>query len=96
MYLRGAKPVFSSPDLKAVIMELNGSGNRYGFDEDCLHEYMISIGFESCVYCPLKRELKKVNRQEIVTGNTLYIRDIDHVQSVVGESDRYRVLDAWL
>lgn len=94
--LAGADSTFKNPDLQAVIMELNGSGNRYGFDEDSLHEFMLLIGFESCSYCPIKRELSRIEREDISTGNTLYVRYIHHVQSVVKDSDRYRVLDVML
>ena len=50
--LAGAAATFASPSLHAVIMELNGSGTRYGFDEDKLHHHMQAIGFHPCRYDP--------------------------------------------
>jgi hypothetical protein len=41
----GANDVLSNKALLAVIMELNGSGRRYDYDEDELYTRMIKYGF---------------------------------------------------
>jgi len=57
-------------------VELNGSGNRYGFDETILHTEMVDRGFTPCSYDPFGRVLTPLKSKNLETGNTLYVRDI--------------------
>lgn len=72
----GGEEVFSKTSLNAIIMELNGSGSRYGYDEPSLHQKIIGYGFSPYSYLPVKRELVSLNGKNSESGNTLYIRDI--------------------
>ena len=54
--LRGGKISLSKSALKAIIIELNGSGNRYGYDEKNIHHELIELGFKPYHYMPFKRE----------------------------------------
>ncbi|MFO7609149.1 MAG: FkbM family methyltransferase [Candidatus Krumholzibacteriia bacterium] len=47
LVLRGARRTLADPGLRAVIMELNGSGARYGFEDAALVEQMTKYGFEA-------------------------------------------------
>ncbi|WP_223293749.1 FkbM family methyltransferase [Gallionella capsiferriformans] len=92
--IAGADKVFSTPSLLAVIMELNGSGERYGFDEAPLHEKMLSFGFLSYTYSPFERQLVSLNGEKSNSGNTLYVRNIDEVVSRLREARKYRIANA--
>ena len=72
--IAGAHDVLTRTSLLAVIMELNGSGERYGFDESALHKRMLEYGFSTFSYAPFKRELTSLNGKNENSGNTLYIR----------------------
>ena len=74
--LRGARASLASEKLLAIIMELNGSGNRYGFDEAKLHIEMLEHGFIPCAYDPWKRSLTPLKTKN-AQGNTLYVKSID-------------------
>ena len=76
--INGAQSVLNDAALKAIIIELNGSGERYGYDENNIHQQLLSFGFNSYQYAPYTRELKKVE----VFGNlnTIYLKDIQWVQ----------------
>jgi len=87
----GAKDILSNNHLKAIIMELNGSGERYGFDEDGLHEKMLSLGFRSYVYEPVGRKITDLKGQRSASGNTLYLRDPEDAVNVVRQSKIYSV-----
>jgi len=85
----GAQRTLRSPDVLAVLMELNGSGVRYGFDEARLHDSMLGFGFHCARYDPLTREL---HAHECGTGgNRLYIRDAAALQARVAAAPRRRV-----
>src|SRR5699024_2210936 len=55
--LEGAQEILNSQSLQAVIIELNGSGNRYGFDESLILDSMFDYGFKMYSYDPLDRTL---------------------------------------
>ncbi len=71
----GASETLSRKSLNIVIMELNGSGDRYGYDEVYLHKQILAHGFLSYQYQPLTRKLISLERERSRSGNTLYIKD---------------------
>lgn len=90
--LAGAAETLANPDLQAVIMELNGSGARYGFDEENLHQHMMSTGFKPCRYAPDTRRVIDLDDQRSTSGNTLYLRNQPATQTVISQSSMYRVV----
>jgi len=77
----GAHKVLSQESLLAVIMELNGSGERYGFDENHLHRRMLEYGFRTFSYLPFERRLVALDGKNAHSGNTLYVRNEEEVSS---------------
>ena len=73
--LEGAQESLKNQTLNAVIMELNGSGSRYGFDESKILRLMHSNGFETYSYNPFTRKLINLEGKNVDSGNTLFIRD---------------------
>ncbi len=64
--------------LAAILVELNGSGERYGFSDTDTHKKLLDIGFHPCSYDPFERSLTRLeNRSGSV--NTLYVRDFNRV-----------------
>lgn len=74
--LAGAAATLRHTSLHSVIMELNGSGARYGFDEDKILETMASCGFSPYRYEPFTRSLEKIDGGKSQSGNTLFVRDL--------------------
>jgi FkbM family methyltransferase len=75
--LKGMAETLKAPLLKAIIIELNGSGERYGFDEQAIHQLLIENKFEAYSYDPFSRSLTLL----AVHGNynTIYCRDINFI-----------------
>jgi hypothetical protein len=73
--LEGALETLKKTSLNSVIMELNGSGSRYGFDESKILEMMFDYGFKTYSYNPLTRALIHLQGKNLESGNTLFIRD---------------------
>jgi FkbM family methyltransferase len=88
----GASDLLKSGSVKGVLMELNGSGSRYGFDERGLHARMLELGFSPCVYFPFDRKLQELSGIN-VSGNTLYLRDLEFVRQRLAASPKFRILD---
>jgi FkbM family methyltransferase len=89
--LAGAQQVLHNTSLKAIIIELNGSGSRYGYDENKIHDLLLSNGFLPFIYEPILRELKKV--ESFGSHNTIYLRDIDFIQSRLKTAEKVKILN---
>jgi hypothetical protein len=73
--LEVAQQSLKNPALHCLIMELNGSGSRYGFDESQILELMFDHGFETFSYNPFDRRLSNLKGKNPSSGNTLFVRD---------------------
>ena len=73
--LKGMRSTLDSPLLKAIIIELNGSGGRYGFSDQDIHKLLLSKGFRAVAYDPFKRVLTGLDT--FGAYNTIYCRDIE-------------------
>ena len=90
--IRGGVLAFNSPSLMAVLIELNGSGQRYGFSEKAIHDSFVDRGFSPYRYDPFDRRLTlRVDNGVNENGNTLYIRDEKSVQKRVLEGAAFEV-----
>lgn len=88
--LSGMSKSLESKKLKAIIIELMGSGERYGYDERNIHEVLLNAGFLPYTYRPFERELIRLDTY--ANGNTIYIRDLDFVTDRVKTSKRFKIL----
>ena len=76
--LNGMNALLKEPTLKAIIIELNGSGNRYGYNENLIHEKLLQHAFLPYTYDSFNRKLILLDQYR--NSNTIYIRDIEIVQ----------------
>lgn len=77
--ISGMSLLMESKDLKAIIIELNGSGWRYGYDENEIHKKLLQNGFQPYEYNPLTRDCSLINNYG--QHNTIYLRDIEYVNA---------------
>ncbi|MFN8264831.1 MAG: FkbM family methyltransferase [Chitinophagaceae bacterium] len=87
--LNGAEKTLANPDLKAIIIELNGSGYRYGFDEKLIHKKLIDLGFKTYSYNPKNRKLTSI--PTFGKYNTIYIRDESFVNERLSKAKKIKV-----
>jgi FkbM family methyltransferase len=77
--IAGAGQLLHNPALKAIIIELNGSGTHFGYDERKIHETLIGAGFAPSQYEPSERKL--IPLDTFGSTNTIYVRDSEYVQN---------------
>ncbi len=78
--------------LKALVMELNGSGERYGFDESEIIERLHELGFVAATYEPFARVLTVMKAGHRSTrGNTLFVRDVEFIRERLKTARKYQV-----
>ncbi len=88
--LKGGKHTLQNQDLKAIIIELNGSGDKYGYDEEAIHLGLLQFGFKPYIYLPKERQLKAVDG--FGSHNTIYLRDVAWVKQRLRTADAFAVL----
>lgn len=92
MVLKGAHRILADHNLNAILVELNGSGTRYGFDEDAIIRTLNDQGYLPYNYDPWQRKLSRLPEKSKSSGNTLFIRDADLASQRVREAPRFHVL----
>ena len=90
--LDGAAKTLGSRYLRAVIMEMNESGSRYGTDEETLLAVLSSYGFLPFEYCPFARKLSRVDRTSSLSANTIFIKDQKWVEERIAASRSFNIL----
>ncbi|RZL47380.1 MAG: FkbM family methyltransferase, partial [Pedobacter sp.] len=75
--LNGANQTLADLTLKAIIIELNGSSGRYGYDDNNIHKKLVINGFKPYNYNPLKREIEEL--ESFGNYNTIYLRDLEFI-----------------
>jgi len=89
--LAGADSTLRRPDMLALLLELNGNGARYGFDDSGLHAKVLQYGFVPARYEPLTRTLSAVGSGRAAAGNTLYVRSLEQLQARIAAAPRFAV-----
>lgn len=88
--LVGAQATLADNRLKAVLMETNGSGARYGIDDAQLLGGMAAHGFKPFGYDPVSHRLQPWNAS---LGNTVFVRDAAFVEARTASSRKYRLVN---
>lgn len=88
----GAVKILKDSGLHSVIMELNGSGTRYGCDEQKIIDKMKKYGFGTYAYDPFSRSLTNLEGKSLSSGNTLFIRKRDFVESRLRTARKFDIL----
>lgn len=94
--LSGAAETMQRASLLAVVLELNGAGRRYGYDDGVIHQRMLNCGFLPALYDPFQRTLSVQERPRSTQGTTLYIRDLERIRRRVATAPQHVVLGARL
>jgi FkbM family methyltransferase len=77
--IAGAAHLLNQPSLQAVLIELNGLGARYGFNDDDIHNELSAAGCNPASYEPFARRLTLLEGHR-TSGNTLYVRDFSALE----------------
>jgi FkbM family methyltransferase len=87
--LKGARDLLMSDVLEVIILELNGSGKKFGFTDDDIHNDLIQYGFLPCTYNPFLRKIIKLD--SYLTHNTIYIKEkmYDSIEKILKDSKSF-------
>jgi FkbM family methyltransferase len=77
--LKSASRHLANPALKAIIIEINGAGRRYGYPDDAIRSLLEDAGFSAHIYEPVSRTLRYEGPRK--GDNVLYCRDVASIES---------------
>jgi FkbM family methyltransferase len=87
--LNGMNTALLNDNLKAIIIELNGLGKQYGYEDLAIHEKLISSGFTPFKYNPFERKL--IPLKLFGPHNTIYIKDIEFVNHRISNANKVKI-----
>lgn len=92
--LSGATNTLKNENLMALIVELNGSSNKFGLNDRMVDQLLISNGFSKFDYHPFKRELVELVNFH-AEANTLYLRNskINLIKEKLKSSASFQILN---
>lgn len=89
--LKGAIKTLQNLELKVIIIELMGLGERYNVDEKSIHDLLLKYDFQPVMYDPFQR---RITIQSSYGGrNTIYIRDEDFVNQRIQFAEKVNILN---
>lgn len=88
--LKGGQRTLADFRLRAVIMETNQSGSRYGVSDDDLRRMMAAHGFVAHGYDPFARVLTNVVHG---AANTIFVRDRDEANERALSAPKFRLIN---
>jgi FkbM family methyltransferase len=88
--LKGASRTLAKPTLKAVIVESNESGQRYGIPDEKVSNELLKYDFEQFNYDPFKRQIARGRTQASL--NSLFIRDVSFTKARVVDAPQFKIL----
>ena len=91
--LKEADKILKKGEIVALIIELNGSGKPYGFEDKDVHNELLSYGYFPVHYNPFLKTIEKNNTIKYDSGNAIYIKDIAQVELRCSKS-KSRVIHA--
>lgn len=92
MVLAGAQRTLADPRLHSILIELNGSGARYGYDEEAIVSMIEDFGFRAYDYDALRRVLAPLSERQRTKGNTLFLRNVELAERRIAAAPRFSVL----
>lgn len=89
--LKGASHTLEDSSLLAVILELNGSGETFGFSDSEIIDVMHTFGFVEYTYNPFLRILSVANGKNLFGNNTLFLRNLPEVEKRVASGSKRKI-----
>jgi FkbM family methyltransferase len=75
--IQGAMELLSSGNVLGIIIELNGSGEEFGYTNEDIHRKLCELSFTPVSYNPATRTLNTLNSYNRNSSNTIYVRNVE-------------------
>lgn len=88
--LAGGEKTLRRSDLAALVVETNGSGAKFGRNDDALVATLRAAGFTPCVYDPYARRLAPLTHP---ADNTIFVRDLPAMNARCRNAPRFKLVN---
>jgi FkbM family methyltransferase len=88
--LGGSQAILANPGLKAVLMETNESGAKFGVSDQTLFDIMSKAGFTPCEYDPFGRRLNLLRGSQ---KNTVFVRDPEGLSEICAAAAQFTLVN---
>lgn len=89
--LKGATSLLDSDMLLAVVIELNGSSELFGQSNGSIHAELLRHRMVPITYDPQERRVTRLSGTDTSSANTIYVKDIERIQSRCVDAPRHRI-----
>ncbi len=89
--LTGARTTLGDPSLCSILIELNGSGARYGYSDSSVLRKLRDAGFSPFKYEPRSRELRALPGANPHGNDTLLLRNVDATREKLSRAPKFRI-----
>ena len=79
--LKGSENLLKSGKITTIIVELNGSGEEFGHNDNEIDRLICSFGYSAIKYNPINRKIEEIDSPRKF-GNTIYVKDIELTKSL--------------
>lgn len=87
--VRGMRGLLAAGTPLAVLMELAGMGEKYGYDERALRAELEGHGYTACAYDALGRKLAPLEGDASGSSNILFVRDLAEARRRLREAEAF-------
>ena len=91
LVVNGMARTLENSSLHSVIIELNGSSKRYGFNDMDIIDMMVGFGFRMYAYEPFSRMLTSISTVNTISENTLFLRNEDFICHRLASAPRFKI-----
>jgi len=77
--LKGLGKYLFKDEIQVVLIELNGSGLRFGVEDETIQLYLEEAGFKPMVYRPFERKLGPIEKRR--SDNVIFVKDIERAKT---------------
>jgi FkbM family methyltransferase len=90
--IKGAINLLKSGRVKAIVIELCGAGLEYGFNDNDIHELLLSLGYEAVKYDYRNNNLEPIDSYRKDSPNTIYIKNIGEITQSIKSLKTFSLL----
>lgn len=94
--LMGARQTLANDSLKVILIELNGSGNKYGICDEKTVNALNDFGFRPYRYDYINRKLIALENYNTLQFNTLFVKDASFVGKRLMAAEKIKINNHWV